>query len=83
MMDEMEKHWESLEAKMKGLGIRVDEVEQKTIWKISDCEQLLKKRVNEQYIKNSIETAEEWLENLMQKLDDKGIERLEKVFMEL
>ena len=43
MLSDMESHKINLESKMKHLGIKMDEVEQKTVWKITDCEQLLKK----------------------------------------
>lgn len=41
--------------KMDKVGDKVNEVEKSTIWKIKDCEDLLRTRVNEKYVENAIE----------------------------
>lgn len=38
---------------------RVNEVEKNTLWKIKDCEELLKLRVNEEYVVDAIRVLEE------------------------
>ena len=38
---------------------KVDEVEQNCHWKIKDCQDLLKSRVNDQYVKDAVRVLEE------------------------
>ena len=56
---------DDLEKKMAGalahLEVIVKDVEKKTIWKIQDCETLLQKRINNEYVDNSIKIMEERL----------------------
>lgn len=60
-MTDFEKFKEVIDKKFANFQLKIDDTETKTIWKIKDCEELLKQRVNKQYITNSIESAEERL----------------------
>ena len=56
---------DDLDKKMAGalahMEVLVKDVEKKTIWKIQDCETLLQKRINNEYVDNSIKVLEERL----------------------
>jgi len=43
------------------MEITVKDTEKKTLWKISDCEALLQKRVTADYVDNTAKTLEEKL----------------------
>ena len=55
----------ALEAKLTGrmdnLDRKVDEVEKHTTWRIKDCEDLLKSRINDTYVDDAIRLLEERL----------------------
>lgn len=40
---------------------RVNEVEKNTLWKIKDCEELLKLRVNDEYVIDAVKALEDKL----------------------
>jgi len=50
------------ENRLQGFEIKLKEIEQKTLWKITDCENLLKIRVNEQFVRDAIEGLEKKLD---------------------
>ena len=45
--------------KVQPLEKKIGEVEQDTLWKIKDCENLLKTRVNTQFVMDAMKTAED------------------------
>ena len=45
--------------KVQPLDKRLGEVEQETLWKIRDCEDLLRTRVNSQFVMDSMKTNED------------------------
>lgn len=47
--------------KVDTLEEKLTEVERNTLWKIKDCEDLLKTRVSERYVDDSIQTMEDRL----------------------
>ena len=47
---------------------KVIEVEKSTLWKIKDCEELLKIRVNEEYVTDAIKKSEEKMQNYLKSL---------------
>jgi hypothetical protein len=54
---------ENLEKKFAGkfneIGTKVNDIEKNTLWKIKDCEELLKNRVSERYVNDAIEKIQE------------------------
>ncbi|EGR30463.1 scp-like extracellular protein, putative [Ichthyophthirius multifiliis] len=86
--DEMKKYFEkkivNLEAKLNDkintFEDRTQNIEKKTLWKIQDCEEMLKKRITEEYVDDSCIALEEKLKrdvfSLIQNDSDK-IERIE------
>ena len=52
-----------LQVKIDRLEEKLLEVEKHTLWKIKDCEDLLKSRINDTYVDDSIRKLEEKLRN--------------------
>jgi hypothetical protein len=50
-----------LMGKIGELGTKVSENEKNTIWRIKDCEELLKSRVSDRYVNDAIEKLNETL----------------------
>ena len=61
-MEEIERN---LQDKIDNLEIFLKETEKKTLWKIEECEQLLHKRINNQYVDSSIKILEEKMQKLV------------------
>jgi len=61
----LEEKIKALEAKlagrMDGLDRKIDEVEKHTTWRIKDCEDLLRSRINDTYVDDAIRLLEERL----------------------
>ena len=61
----LEDKLKALEAKLSGrmdnLDRKVDEVEKHTTWRIKDCEDLLRSRINDTYVDDAIRLLEERL----------------------
>ena len=58
--------------KIESFETKVIEVEKNTLWKIKDCEELLKIRVNQEYVTDNIKKSEEKMQayvNFFLKLD--------------
>ena len=49
----------ALDAKIAALEKRFEDLEINTVWKLKDCQDLLKTRVNEQFVWDAIKTIEE------------------------
>ncbi len=54
-----------------------------TVWRIKDCEELLKSRVSDKYVNDSLKALEDKIIKQLNYNEEKGIERLEKSFKEL
>lgn len=57
-LDDLDK---KVAGSMAHLEVVVKDVEKKTIWKIQDCETLLQKRINNEYVENSCKALEDRL----------------------
>ena len=55
---------------IKNFHNKVSEIEKGTLWKIRDCEELLKSRVSEKYVEESIKSVER---RLYKDLDGKSV----------
>lgn len=53
------------------------------MWRIKECEELLRNRVSEKYVLDALHSLDEKIKNQLNHFNDKGIERLEKSFKEL
>lgn len=53
-----------------------------TLWKIKDCEELLRSRVSDKYVNDSIKSLDEKISKLVNFNDEKLIDRMEKSFKE-
>jgi hypothetical protein len=64
-------------------GKKTDDVQSETLWRIKECEELLRNRVSEKFVMDAIHSIDEKIKKQINHLDDKGIERLEKTFKEV
>lgn len=64
-------------------GKKTDDIQSETVWRIKDCEELLRTRVSDKFVLDAIRSIEEKINKQMIFNDDKGIERLEKSHKEL
>ena len=64
-LHEMEK---KVMNKIDSFETKVIEVEKNTLWKIKDCEELLKIRVNQEYVNDNIKKSEEKMQAYVKKI---------------
>ena len=57
----------------------VREVEKKTVWRIQDCEELLRKRINDEYVDFTVRNSEEKLMKLINNISGGGMEQYERM----
>jgi len=81
--ENLNQHKKDLKEGLTYFGKKVDDNEAECLWRIKDCENLLKTRVSDQYVDDSIKSMEEKLIKQIQFSEEKEIERLEKSFKEL
>lgn len=61
----------------------VREVEKKTVWRIQDCEELLRKRINDEYVDFTVRNTEEKLMKLINNITGGGMEQYERMKTDL
>ena len=61
----------------------VREVEKKTVWRIQDCEELLRKRINDEYVDFTVRNSEEKLMKLINNITGGGMEQYERMKTDL
>ena len=61
----------------------VREVEKKTVWRIQDCEELLRKRINDEYVDFTVRNSEEKLMKLINNISGGGLEQYERMKADL
>ena len=76
----MEKKFET---KIANFEEMTREVERKTLWKIQDCEDLLKKRINNEYVDLSVKKIEDKLMKLINNGVSGGSEQYERKHSDL
>lgn len=69
--------------RMKTIEKKISEVEVSTVWRIKDCEDLLKTRVNDQYVCEAIKTLEEKLLKEMLRITEGNSENILNMHTEL
>jgi hypothetical protein len=62
---------------------KVNDNQSATLWRIKDCEELLRSRVSDKYVNDAIKTLDDKVTKHLTYSDEKHIERLEKSFKEL
>ena len=72
-----------LAARINDLDKKFAELELNTFWKLKDCEDLLKVRVNEKYVLDAIAGLEEKLRKNLEDMNRGGINKLERHIKEL
>jgi len=77
---EMDKKFGSQIAQFEEM---VREVEKKTVWRIQDCEELLRKRINDEYVDFTVKNSEEKLMKLINNITGGGMEQYERMKADL
>ena len=62
---------------------KVNDNQSATLWRIKDCEELLRSRVSDKYVNDAVKAIEEKLTKQITYTDERNLERLEKSFKEL
>lgn len=62
---------------------KVNDNQSETLWRIKDCEELLRSRVSDKYVNDAITAIDDKLNKQLVYNEEKGVERLEKTFKEL
>lgn len=62
---------------------KVNDNQAGTLWRIKDCEELLRSRVSNKYVDDAVKSVEDKCNKTITFNDDKQLERLEKSFKEL
>ena len=55
----------------------------KTLWKIKDCEELLKQRISENYLENQLKARDEKINKTIDKNTERNILRLDHIYKDL
>lgn len=74
---------DQLASRISELYKTLTELEQKTLWKLKDCEDLLKVRVNEKYVQDAINGLEEKLRKNLEDMNRGSLSKLERMIKEL
>lgn len=82
VLEELSKNKEYINAKTAEFQEKVNKSEMKTIWKIQDCEELLKQRVSEHYLENLLNSRDDKLIKSIDKWSDRNILRMDHVHKE-
>ena len=76
-------HREELVDAVTTFGKKTDDIQQETLWRIKDCEELLKVRVSDKFVNDAIKSIEEKIMKTLIAGDEKVIERQTKAYKEL
>jgi SMC interacting uncharacterized protein involved in chromosome segregation len=68
---------------MTFFGKKVNDNQADTLWRIKDCEELLRSRVSDKYVNDALKSLDEKLVKQLTQGEEKNLERLEKTFKEL
>lgn len=68
---------------LASFGKKTDDIQSETLWRIKDCEELLKVRVSDKYVNDALKSVEEKIMKYLNAGDEKVVERQVKAFKEL
>ena len=71
---------ENFHEKAAEMDKKVSELEVNTLWKIRDCENLLKTRVNEKFVWDAINTLEQKLKKEQENIDSGRMKKQQNLF---
>ena len=83
ILNHMKEEDDLLAGRINELFKVLAELEQKTLWKLKDCEDLLKVRVNEKYVLDAINGLEEKLKKNLEDMNRGSLSKLERQIKEL
>jgi len=81
--ENLNEHRFDLNEAVTNFGKRTDDIQSETVWRIKDCEELLRSRVSDKYVNDMVKSLEDKISKQMTFSEEKEIERLEKSFKEL
>ena len=79
----MNSYKEELADAVTTFGKKTDDIQSETLWRIKECEELLRNRVSEKYVLDALHSLDEKIKSQINHNNDKNIERLEKSHKEL
>lgn len=83
ILNHVKEEDEILNARINELYRTMSDLEQKTLWKLKDCEDLLKVRVNEKYVMDAINGLEDKLRKNLEDMNRGSLAKLERSIKEL
>ena len=83
IMTHIKEEDDRLAARINELDKKFSELELNTFWKLKDCEDLLKVRVNEKYVNDAIAGLEEKMKKNLEEMNRGSLGKLEKHLKEL
>ena len=83
MDDRVQTMGNKLTEKVDSVQGKLLEVEKHTLWRIKDCEDLLKSRINDTYVNDSINKLEEKLKIEMNKFSQRSDDDIQKTIREV
>lgn len=60
---------------LASFGKKTDDIQSETLWRIKDCEELLKVRVSDKYVNDALKSVEEKIMKVLNAGDEKVVER--------
>ena len=81
--ENLNAHRSELNDAVTNFGKKTDDIESETLWRIKDCEELLKSRVSDKYVNDALRSVEEKIMKILNTGDEKVIERQVKSYKEL
>ena len=83
IMNNVKEEDDRLSIRINELDKKFAELELKTFWKLKDCEDLLKVRVNEKYVNDAIAGLEEKLRKNLEEMNRGSLGKFERQLKEL
>lgn len=83
ILNHVKEEDEILNGRINELYRMMTDLEQKTLWKLKDCEDLLKVRVNEKYVMDAINGLEDKLRKNLEDMNRGSLAKLERTIKEL
>jgi hypothetical protein len=83
ILNHVKEEDDQLSGRINELYKMLTELEQRTLWKLKDCEDLLKVRVNEKYVQDAINGLEEKLRKNLEDMNRGSLSKLERMLKEL
>jgi hypothetical protein len=71
----LNQHRGELNDALATFGKKTDDIQSDTLWRIQDCEKLLKVRVSDKFVNDALKSVEEKIMKILNAGDEKVVER--------